>query len=577
MKFQKNPSALLVLIILQCLGFTTICAQATNPTGFRAPLEIPLYLTGNFAELRKNHFHSGLDIKTNEREGLNVLSIDQGYVSRIKISPTGYGYSLYINHPGGHTSVYAHLKSFSPEIDEWVKRKQYQLKSFSIDENLKPHELPVDAGEIIGLSGNTGSSAGPHLHFEIRETATERPLNPLLFGFDIKDKSPPTVQSIWAVPISDNARINEKAAPFSFELVSAGNHLTLKQKKPIIVSGEIGLAVNTIDRLDGQDNRCGVYRIELFSNGQLIFSQRMDSISFKTTRALNAHTLYPKFRTTKSSIHRSYRLPGNPLGIYEKLVNDGKLSVPEGSLIPMEYRIYDVAGNKSIVKFELQGVKPGKPISARPADTVAEWNWDSPHTFENNDIKLSVPKDCLYENLYLTLRKSNKIASAIGPTICVASEDVPAHVKFDIALPLGQVKPEHIKKSLIVRYDVDKNDLIAEGGLAESGWIKTQTNYFGYFAVMIDTIKPSIQNLTFKNNMTGQSSFSFKISDALSGIDQIIPEIDGQWALMEYDAKSNKIHYYFDKRFIQKGNHTFAIRIIDARGNESSYQGNFVW
>lgn len=554
-----------------CLG------QLAPKAQFRSPLEIPLALSGNFAELRKNHFHTGLDLKTEQREGLKVLAAAEGFVSRVKISPVGYGYSLYIDHPSGYTTVYAHLLSFSPTIDDWVKKKQYKLKSFSIDEKLKAGELPVSSGELIGLSGNTGGSAGPHLHFEIRETPTERPVNPMLFGFDIRDKIPPSVYSIWAIPLSEDARIGDKKIPQSYELASFNGALGLKQKKAIAASGEIGLAVNTIDMLDGQSNHCGVYRIELYANGILIYAQRMDSLSFATNRALNAHTVYPKFRTTKASIHRSYKLPGNPLGIYETLVNNGRIQLTEGVVIPMEYRIHDVSGNLTTVKFELLGTKPDAAENIKPADALAQWSWDSPNQFQNNDVRLNVPVGCLYEDAFLTIKKGNQIASAAGPTICVMSADVPAHLKYDISLPLGNVPPALTKKALMVRYDADKNDLIAEGGIAESGWIKTQTNYFGYFAVMIDTVKPSIKNLTFKANMSAQSSFSFKISDALSGIDQIIPEIDGQWALMEYDAKLDKINYYFDKRYIQRGPHRFKLRIVDARGNESTYQGDFVW
>jgi hypothetical protein len=566
-----------LFILIHSMACWVANAQLAVNARFRAPLEIPLYLSGNFAELRKNHFHTGLDIKTEQREGLRVLAADQGYVSRIKVSPVGYGYSLYLDHPSGYTTVYAHLQSYSKVIDDWVKRKQYSLKSFSIDETLLPNEIPVAVGDFIGLSGNSGGSGGPHLHFEIRETQTERPVNPLLFEFDIKDKIPPSVHSVWVIPTADNARVSGKQIPLSFELASAGSHLTVKQKSPIVVSGEIGLGVNAIDRLDGHDNRCGVYRIELFANGKMIYSQRMDSLSFTNNRAMNAHTIYPKFRATKTSIHRCYRLPGNPLGIYDSLINNGRIIVPEGVKIPIEYKIFDISGNETIVRFELLGGSPGAPVSSKPNDTVTEWNWDQNNHFTNHDIRLNIPRGCLYENLYLTLRKSNKVASAIGPTICVASEDVPAHMKYDISLPLGKVKNEHIKKALIVRYDSDKNDLIAEGGVVESGWIKTQTNYFGYFAVMVDTIKPIIQSITFKKNMSGQNSFSFRISDELSGIDQIIPEIDGQWALMEYDAKSNKITYYFDKRYIQKAQHSFKLRVLDARGNESIYQSDFVW
>src|SRR5574343_176058 len=192
--------------------FLWVCglsAQTTYPQDyFRSPLDIPLNLSGNFGELRTNHFHTGIDIKTEQREGLKIYAAAEGYVSRIKVSPVGYGYALYITHPNGYTTLYGHLKSYAPKIDEYVKRNQYLLKSFSVDLFPTPEELPVTKGEVVALSGNTGGSGGPHLHFEVRETASEKLLNPMLFGFQIADKIPPTVMGIWIVPMNDTSTVN---------------------------------------------------------------------------------------------------------------------------------------------------------------------------------------------------------------------------------------------------------------------------------------------------------------------------------------------------------------------------------
>jgi hypothetical protein len=551
-----------------------LCAQVKEypKNYFQSPLEIPLNLSGNFGELRTNHFHAGIDIKTEQREGLNVLAAADGYVSRIKVAPAGYGYALYIDHPNGYTTVYGHLLRYAPKIDEYVKNQQYDLESFSVDLFPEKGLLPLTKGEVVGLSGNSGSSGGPHLHFEIRETATEKLVNPLLFGLEVKDKIPPSVSHVWLVPLTDSSWVNGARLPVILETKGGGLKTTTLPK----VYGDVGFAITTVDMLDGNSNRCGVYRIELFVDGLQVYGQRMDRLDFATNRAMNAHTIYERFKKDRSSIHGSYRLPGNPLDIYDNLVNDGVISFRDGKTHACEYRLLDIMGNESRVKFSVQSLTaPGKPMPSKAR--LAHWDWERDNAIETERVRISMKANTLYENLDLDITETTKIANSVGPAYLIASPYEPAHNAYSLSLKADKVKPGYERKTTVVRWDPDKNKLIAEASKYENGWISAEPMYLGYFALMTDTVKPGISVVDFAAIMKGKKSFSFKISDGLSGIDQIIPRIDGKWALMEYDAKNSRLTYYFNSRYIAPGEHQFELTVIDAVGNEKKFNGRFTW
>ncbi|MFM7730885.1 MAG: M23 family metallopeptidase [Flavobacteriales bacterium] len=563
----------LLFLLLASLSFPCY-AQTIEPGYFGPPMDIPLHLAGSFAELRTNHFHMGLDIKTQQREGINILSCADGYVSRVKVSPFGYGYALYVTHPNGFTTVYAHLKSYAPKIDSLVKAEQYRLKTFSLDHYFTPSMLPVVKGEIIGLSGNTGSSSGPHLHFEIRKTATEEAMNPLLFGFDIQDHIPPSLHSVWIVPLNESSRINGKQQPASFEL-KAHHHcgLTLKHTTPPKLSGDIGFAINTTDMLDGNSNTCGIFTIELFVDSALVFGQKMNEISFDDNRAMNAHTIYKQFKKSGTDLHRSYRLPGNPLNIYYGLVNEGIVTFSDDQKHHIQYVVTDVYGNVSTCQFDVQS----SPANAPVADDGALWKWEEEHRYDSENLRVFIPKGALYEDLAFSAAQQADIPGAKSDVFQICNSLIPLHQKMEIAIRLDSFPAALSSKCIIVRYDADKNKKYSEGGKIENGWIKSTSHYFGRFHAELDTIKPSIDNVSFNKILTGKTQFSLRIHDRLSDIDQIIPEIDGQWALMEFDAKSNLIHYYLDERYINHGPHQFKLRVLDGVGNERVFEGNFEW
>jgi hypothetical protein len=543
---------------------------------FGSPLDIPLNLSGNFGELRTNHFHAGLDIKTNQQEGLNLYAIADGYVSRIKVSPFGYGYALYVTFPNGYTSVYGHMKKYSPKIDAYVKAKQYELQSFSVDLYPDSTFLPVKKGEVLGLSGNSGGSGGPHLHFEIRETQSEKVINPLLFGYKIKDKITPTISGVWILPLQDESAINGKHIPLNLTTKVGSGKCSLKPVAIPVVHGPIGFAVHTTDAYDGNSNRCGIYRIELMVDSQRVFAQRLDKLDFTTNRAMNAHTIYEKFKQHRSSIHSSYRLPGNPLDIYENLVNDGVLIFNDDKVHHCEYIIYDFEGNKSSLPFKVQASSKTGPSTTSEAP-LAQWNWEKDNAYSDAKVRLSMPAFTLYENLDLTIATSQKIQSTCGPTYCIGSNYIPIHSAFDLCLSSDQVPAKYLNKAIVVRYDPDKGKVNAEVTKVENGWLCAKPMYLGYYSIQIDSVVPAISSIDFAANMKGRGQFSMRISDGLSGVDQIIPKIDGQWVLMEFDAKTSRLTYYFDSERLDKGQHKFELTIIDAVGNQKIFKGPFEW
>lgn len=570
-----------IFLFIWVLGFVSKPARAQvkdyPQNFFDSPLEIPLYLSGNFGELRTNHFHAGIDIKTEQREGLKVFTAGEGYVSRIKVSPVGYGYAIYVNHPNGFTTVYGHLKKYAEKIDRYVKARQYEAQSFSVDLFPDSSLLPVSRGELLGLSGNSGGSGGPHLHFEIRETVTEKVLNPLLFGIEIKDKIPPSVSGIWIVPMTDSSWVNGGRIPVNYPTKTSSGNCLLKSTVPAKIYGDMAFAVHTTDMLDGNANRCGIYRIEFFVDGIQVFGQRMDKLDFTTNRAMNAHTIYERFKKERSSIHGSYRLPGNPLDIYDNLVNDGIVSFRDGQLHECEYRILDIMGNTSTVKFKVQALNgPGGEVPVSK-DVLTRWNWEEDNSIETDDVKIEMKAYTLYEDTDIRIKAINKIANTVGPTYAIVSPYEPVHNAFKLSIRGEKIKPGFEHKTVIVRYDPDKEKISSEGGKYENGWITAEPMYLGYFALMTDSIPPSVASLDFSAAMKGRSQFSMRISDALSGIQQIIPAIDGKWALMEYDAKNNRLTYYFDEAYITRGKHVFTLTVRDGVGNEKVFKGNFEW
>ena len=324
-----------------------IAAQPEVPTEyFSNPLNIDLKLSGTFGELRSNHFHSGMDIKTLQKEGYDVLASAEGYVSRIKISHYGYGKALYITHPNGYSTVYAHLQRFSPKIEAYIKKRQYEKQSYEIEVFPTSTDLNVQQGELIAFSGNSGSSGGPHLHFEIRD-GNSRPMNPMLFNIDIKDTTAPIINSLWVYPQDDNSHVNGDANKQKLRLIPQQDGSYTAEK--IKACGNLGFGISTVDRQDYAPNKNGIYKIDTQINGNPNFSIQMDRFSFSETRYLNRMIDYEYFKDYKSRVQMLFVQENNPLSVYKNLENNGYLSITDEHSFTYTIIVSDFSGNERIV------------------------------------------------------------------------------------------------------------------------------------------------------------------------------------------------------------------------------------
>ncbi|MDQ3190557.1 MAG: M23 family metallopeptidase [Bacteroidota bacterium] len=559
-----------------CLFFLSLNAQELYPKDyFRSPLDIPIYLSGNFGELRSNHFHAGLDMKTEGVEGKKIYAVADGYVSRIKISPWGYGKALYITHPNGYVSVYAHLRNFNDSIGLFVKNEQYKAEEFEIELILNPSDLVVKKGDIVAFSGNTGGSGGPHLHFEIRDEKSENPLNPLLFGFDIKDDVKPTIKEIIIYPLNETSFVNNSNKPKILNLTLVSQD-TYKVSQPVSVHGQIGFGIDTHDKNTGVHNKVGVYSIELKVDGQRKYYHKLDRFSFEHSRCLNSHIDYSTYKRSKNWHQKLFVAPNNKLTIYQDLVDSGALNFIKDSTHLIEYNVMDYNDNLSQVVFSLQSKSEGpQNFSGKlTTKTNALFKYGNANEFKNENIILSFPEGTFYDDLNFEFYSSDPIKGSISPTYHVQNEFIAIHFPFTLSIRVDTLPINLKRKALIVNID-DKGAVFPVGGDLRNDWITATPKFLGKFAVMIDTVPPVITPLNIFNGASNLREIRIKITDDLSGIKSYRASIDGKWVLMEYEFKQALLFHTIEKD-LAKGKHVFHLEVKDSRGNISEFSTEFV-
>lgn len=566
MPYKKIFILLLLVIFLKESSAQKIYSNNKYPlTDFRQPLDIePPALAGSFGELRANHFHSGADFRTNQRIGYPVYAVADGYISRLRVQNSGFGLAIYIDHPNGFTSVYGHLSRFNPKIGQEVKNIQYRSKSYEIDEFPLANAIPVRKGDIIAYSGNTGSSGGPHLHFELRDTRTEATINPQLLGIQIPDNIPPVISAMYVYRLNEQP-FNEFTPKQYFQVVGSNGKYHLNKVTTINLSGEVGFGITTTDKHNGMSGINGVYSIELELDGKVIFTSALERFSFENSRAINSHIDYPAFLNFKRSIQKSFVDPGNPLQIYSNLVNNGRISFTDGKLHQLNYIITDSKGNKSTLAFNVQADSKSL-IATPPLKSGTIFPFSKTNEFTNDEIKIILPKGTLYNDLNFVYKKlPNSSIHQIQNTL------TPLHTGFELWIKADSSIIKYPTKALIVN-----SNRISQGGYLENGYIKATPKTFGNFTIAIDTIAPTITplNVAEGKNMNSLSKISFKISDNLSGIKSFNGYIDGKWILMEFDAKTANLWHTFDER-TPSGKHSFELLVTDMKDNLKRYAIEF--
>ena len=577
--FSKAIYIFLFLILLVNLR---LAAQLLKNYDYGLPLDVPLKLAGSFGEIRLNHLHSGTDFRTLGITGLNVFAIEDGYVSRIKIEPKGYGKALYITHPNGYVSLYGHLERLRDDIEKYLKTEQYKQSSFSVDVTPKPHELSVKKGDFIAWSGNSGGTSGPHLHLEIREGNSQDPVNPLwYYQKKVSDTIPPVIEKVWIYPLSEKSAVNHRFATAYYNVTSSGTKEKLTNELPILVKGDIGIGIQTYDRSDATNIRSGVYSIDLYLNNKLVFQQVVDKYSFSEVRYVNSLIDYEYYIRNQKKINRLFIQPNNHFSVYKESINRGIIEVQDTSWYHILIRVKDVLRNETEVSFKLKGdlKSPVTKISAtEPGVYKQKMFYQKDNEFQQEKVRVFVPKNALYDDFFFAFSALPQQNGYYSEFFQIHNRFTPLHKAASL-----RIKPTHLPdrlkdKALLLNLD-DRGQVLWNGGNYKDGYVTANIRTFGKYVVGVDTIPPTIKLIpsNLKNNdFTVWNRISFTIKDDLSGIRSYNGFVDGHWVLFEYDPKEDLLFYEFDPTRLQFGlKHKLDLIVADEKNNINEYHIEF--
>lgn len=552
-------------VLLLCLGLRIAAQEEASRWG--VPFDFPLYLSGNFGELRPNHFHGGLDIKTQGVEGKPVHSVGDGYVSRISVSPGGYGNALYIAHPDGHTSVYAHLSRFAPTLAAYVKEAQYAGETFEVNLLPEASRFPIKKGEIIAWSGNTGSSGGPHLHLEMRRTATNEPEDPLPFFVDaIRDTRPPRAYSVMFYPQEGKGIVNGNGGKLAVAI--APNGLT----RPVTAWGEIGLGLKAYDYMDETANTYGVRSVILYADSTELFRSTVDRFLFdEENRAINGWTDFDEFKRHRSWYMKSFLPPGNRLRMLHAGAERGLLHIDEERDYHLLYLLQDAHGNTSRYRFTIRGKCQDIPPHKEKGKYLLRY--DQTNIVQEPGMELVIPKGMLYDNV----EADTKVlcdSAAIAYTYQLHSRPIPLHSDCPLSIGIRRFPVADSTKYYLAGQT--GNALHYAGGSCRNGWIQGNIRELGSYTVAIDTVPPRIEPVNRKG-WERSRTLTFRLSDDQTGVRSYKGKVDGQFVLFTCDIRGRITCRLADTPVERNKRHELEMEATDFCGNVARLKENFYY
>ena len=566
-----------IYLLIGCiLLVTNASAQKAKqyPQGyFRNPLDIPILLAGNFGECRPNHFHSGLDIKTQGKENMPVYAAADGYISRIKMEKGGFGHALYITHPNGYTTVYAHLNKFMPAVQKYMKAAQYKNRNWQVDLQPGPSQFLVKKGEQIAWSGNTGGSTAPHLHFEIRNTATEHPLNPQLFGFDITDNVAPKPTQI---AIYDWDKGVYEQTPHTYELVKKGDIYTTKDTvyANYMMAG-VGIKVN--DYMNNSDNTLTYHTVKLTMNKAPFITIVLDDIGYDETRYLHALADYKTLKQKGEWIQCLFQQDGNRLDSiyhyasqYRRYTQRGKLEFADETPKDVRIEITDAAGNATIVNFPLV-YRSVPDTTIRPCTEELKFEVFKENSFVNPNVELMLDDKALYESLCFTFSAAYD-SQAYSARYDIHKPYVPLHTWATLRIKPDKAIPFDKKDKIALAYSDGKNTS-AKGAVYDNGWYKASIRNFGTYYLVADDVPPVITSLQKEGAVLAQAgAIRFIAKEALTSVKSFTAELNGKWICFE--QMGDTFVYEFDEH-CKKGKHKLVVSATDENNNTQTLTYNF--
>lgn len=542
-----------------------IFSQVKINNNFRSPIGIPIALSGNFGELRSNHFHTGIDIKTNGTINYKVYSIESGYVSRINISHWGYGKAIYIDHPNGYTSIYAHLDHFPEKIEKIIRKEQYNLKKETLTYYLDSLAIKFEKGEVIAYSGNTGGSSGPHLHFEIRETISEHPVNPQLFNFNISDNKSPVIEKL-KLYVFDNKDFSPNFKEKYFNLIGKENQFFLKYDSVIsLKKGFFGFGLKAFDNYDNSNNKCGIYSIEMLVDGQLKYELFFDEIDFETNREINIHKDFKAYQNKREKTHKLFIHPKNDLQIYNRKLGNGLLCFKDTLQHKIKILVKDLNKNSSELNFYVQNKLPkscGDYLENSKPFINKFYSLDS-------QMVITIDSNSLFDNVVIE-------PVIKGDVYTFKNKFIPVKSNFILAMKLNDSQLNNADQ-LFIGYFKKNGNVINKNGFVSNGFISAELNSFRDYKIFLDNSPPIIKHAINNMQKNNNQELIFTITDSKSGVDVYNVFIDDNWVLSKFSHKNNKLKVQLDKYSnILSGKHRCRIEALDELKNKSFLEFEFL-
>ncbi|HLY69072.1 MAG TPA: M23 family metallopeptidase [Puia sp.] len=559
-----------LFVIVYYPAFSQVFPAKNYPKGyFRDPLNIPITLAGNFGELRPNHYHMGLDIRTNLQENLPVLAAADGYIAHIKVEPAGFGQAVYINHPNGYTTVYGHLNGFFPALSAYVKQQQYKVESWRIFLDIPPEMFPVKKSNLVAYSGNTGGSQAPHVHFEIRSTSDDINKNPMLFGLPVGDNTSPVILRLG---VYDRTKSVYEQSPRIFRTKRSGNFYHLVNGILTVNSPKVSFGISAFDTESGRSNRLGIYEADLYDNKNAVIGFQMDNISYDKTRNVNAHIDFKTKTETGLFLQQLFQLYGYINSIYHPVSGDGVIDLSDGSLHAITIEVRDPVGNRSVIEFKVH-YKAGSVSTWQPrGKKFYPMMLDG---FESDDCSFYIGEKCLYDSVRINYSSSASTSpnvvskvSTIGASYIPLQDSFLVRIKANTSLSAEKKDRTVMERITGSNHDVKKVEW-------QNDWASAHFRDFGRFQLVVDEIPPVIVPVGFYDgtDVSRAKKIAFIIRDNMGSFKKFRAELDGSWLLFSND-KGKSFIYKFDEH-CPKGKHELKISVEDEAGNIASKMYRF--
>lgn len=563
------------LFLINAVSFAQVFPGKNYPKGyFSWPVDAKQALVANFGELRPNHYHMGLDCRTDQTENRPVLAAADGYIAKVKIEPIGFGRCIYINHPNGLTTLYAHLNNFNPALEKYITEQQYTLQSWKVFLDIPAGLFPVNKGQFIAYSGNTGGSQGPHVHFEIRDTKTDKVLNPLLFGLPVMDNIAP---DILRLAVYDRGISTYEQTPKFFALKKVNGVYTTSPQLLVINAGKISFAITAYDRYTGSTNKNGIYEATIYEDDQPITGFQLDGIGYDETRYLNAHIDYKLRGSGGSYVQHLSRLPGYPIGVYKDMSGDGVINIQDDNTHQIKIIVKDANGNNAVLQFAVKRAATQATIPSADLPALYQPNEFHPgfvNVFENNNVSFYLPENALYDSIRFKYKET--IPFNGNPVYQLHNGNVPVHGMFPVKI--RNTKTAYPEKMVMHRVWSDKNDYAKAWPVTvgnDKDWYQASFRAFGNFQLLVDTMPPTVTPVGIREGMNAAklSRIAFVIKDNTKELASFTAYLDGKWLRFTND-KGSAFIYKFDEH-CPPGMHELKISVEDCVGNRAERTYHF--